>query len=105
MDTNLTYVAVVARGSPYVKILAFKHNENKLHLLYNLNVCPTLANPDNLESNPDQSYLDLPCATKLSSDCLFMTVTSFSGEVKLLKLPPIINPMREDEAAQPPLTQ
>lgn len=53
MDTKLTYVSVVARGSPFVRILAFKHNENKLYHLYNLNVCPTLPNPDNLEMNAD----------------------------------------------------
>ena len=68
MDTKLTYAAVVARGSPIVKILAFKHNENKLQLLYNLNASPNLANPDNLEMNPDQTYLDLPCEVKLSLD-------------------------------------
>jgi len=53
METKLIYVAVVARGSPYVRILAFKHSENKLHHLYNINMCPTLPNPDNLETNPD----------------------------------------------------
>lgn len=40
MDTKLTYVSVVARGSPFVKILAFKHNESKLVHLYNLNIAP-----------------------------------------------------------------
>jgi len=49
----LTYVSVIARGSPFVRILAFKHNENKLIHLYNLNISPALANPDNLEMNPD----------------------------------------------------
>jgi hypothetical protein len=53
MDTKLTYATVIARGNPFVKILVFKHNENKLIHLYNLNACPNLANPDNLESNPD----------------------------------------------------
>ena len=60
MDTKLTYVAVIGRGSPIVKIVCFKQNENKLAHIYNLNVCPTLQNPDSLEANPDQSYLDLP---------------------------------------------
>ena len=68
MDTKLTYVSVIARGSPFVKILAFKHNENKLQHLHNLNVCSTLANPDNLEMNVDQTYLDLPSETKISMD-------------------------------------
>lgn len=97
MDTKLTYVSVVARGSPFVRILAFKHNENKLYHLYNLNVCPTLPNPDNLEMNADQSYLELPSETKMSMDCQFMSITSFGGEVKLIKMPHIINPMRDDE--------
>eukprot|EP00347_Sterkiella_histriomuscorum_P023831 403333237 len=105
MDTKLTYVSVIARGSPIVKILAFKHNENKIYHLYNLNVCPTLANPDNLEMNVDQSYLELPSETKISMDFQFMSVTSFSGEVKLIKLPAIINPMRDDEPTQAPPSQ
>lgn len=101
MDTKLTYLAVTARGSPFVKICCFKNNENKLVHIYSLNTCPSLSNPDNLEMNPDQIYLDLPCETSISLDCVFMTVTSFSGEVKVLKLPPIINPFRgEDSHAQ-----
>jgi len=68
LDTKLTYVSVVARGSPFVKILVFKHNENKLYHIYNLNACPSLANPESLESNPDQSYLELPAEAKLSPD-------------------------------------
>lgn len=97
LDTKLTYAAVIARGSPFVKIIAFKHNENKIIHLYNLNICPSLANPDNLEMNPDQSYLELPCETVLSLDALFMTVTSFNGEVKLIKMPPVINPLKDEE--------
>lgn len=99
MDTKLTYVSVIARASPVLKILAFKHNENKLYHLYNLNLCPLLLNPDTLEQNPDQSYLDLPSEAKFSLDCIFLTVTTFSGEVKLLKMPPIISPLRGDEVA------
>jgi hypothetical protein len=34
VGTQLTYVAVVARGTPIVQILIFKHNENKLRHLY-----------------------------------------------------------------------
>jgi hypothetical protein len=97
IDTKLTYVTVVARASSIVRILAFKHNENKLYHLYNLNVCPTLANPDSLDSNPEQSYLDLPSEAKLSPDNAFLVVTSFNGEVKLLKMPAIINPTRDSD--------
>ena len=46
LDTKLTYVSVVARANPVVKIIVFKHNENKLYHIYNLNTCPSLANPD-----------------------------------------------------------
>jgi len=51
IDTKLTYVAVVARGSPVVSIVCFKHNENKLYSFYSLNTAPTLDNPDALEQN------------------------------------------------------
>lgn len=97
VDTRLTYVAVVARASPIVKVLVFKHNENKLYHIYNLNVCPALANPDALDSNPDQSYLDLPSEAKLSYDVAFLAVTTFGGEVKVLKMPAIINPVRDSD--------
>ena len=108
VDTKLTYLTVVARASPVIRILAFKHNENKLYHLYNLNVCPSLANPDNLDANPDQSYLDLPSEAKLSPDNAFLVVTSFNGEVKLFRMPAIINPTRESDepvAANPATLQ
>lgn len=97
MDTKLTYVTVVARANPVVRILAFKHNENKLIHLYNLNMCPTLANPDSLDSNPEQSYLDLPSEAKLSADVSLMAVTTYNGDVKLIKMPAIINPLRDSD--------
>ncbi len=97
IDTRLTYVTVVARASPIVRILVFKHNENKLYHLYNLNVCPSLANPDSLDANADQSYMDLPSEAKLSPDNAFLVVTSFSGEIKLFRMPAIINPVRESD--------
>ena len=49
VDTRLIYAAVVARGSPVITVVCFKHNENRFHTLYTLNVCPTLENPDALE--------------------------------------------------------
>jgi hypothetical protein len=90
-------VAVIARANPIVKVLVFKHSENKLYHIYNLNACPSLANPDSLDSNPEQSYLDLPSEVKLSQDALFMTIITYNGEIKVVKMPPIINPTREDE--------
>ena len=101
VDTRLTYVAVVARANPIVKILVFKHNENKLYHIYNVNTCPALANPDALDSNPEQSYLDLPSEAKLSYDVAFLAVTTFGGEVKVLKMPAIINPVRDSDDSAP----
>lgn len=93
IDTKLTYVAVVARGSPVVSIVCFKHNENKLYSFYSLNTAPTLDNPDALEQNEGQTYLELPAETKLSLDCEFMSIISFDGAVKVVKMPEIIDPM------------
>ena len=36
----------------------------------------------------------------MSQDAQFLAVVSFNGEVKLFKLPPIINPLRDEEQAQ-----
>ena len=101
LDTKLTYVSVIARANPVIKILIFKHSENKFYHIYNLNSCPNLPNPDQLDSNPEQSYLDLPAEAKLSSDAGFLAITTFGGEVKLIKLPAIINPFRESDDPQP----
>ena len=101
LDTKLTYVSVVARANPIVKILIFKHSENKLYHVYNLNTCPTLPNPDSLDSNPDQSYLELPSEAKLSPEASFLAITTFGGEVKLIKMPAIINPFRESDDPTP----
>jgi hypothetical protein len=51
IDTRLIYAAIVARGSPIVSIVCFKHNENKLYHIYSINACPELENPDALETN------------------------------------------------------
>ena len=93
---------MVARANPVVKIVLFKHNENKLYHIYNLNTLPSLANPDSLDANSEQSYLELPSEARLSQDALFMTINTFGGEVKVVRLPAIINPARDsDEAANP----
>ena len=42
VGTQLSYVAVIARGSPLINILVFKHNENKLKRMYSLNLLPEL---------------------------------------------------------------
>lgn len=94
---------MIARANPVVKVLIFKHNENKLHHTYNLNTCPTLANPDSLDANAEQSYLDLPAEVKLSPDVSFMAITTFGGEVKLVRMPPIISPTRDSDEAPTPV--
>jgi len=98
IDTKLTYAAITARGSPFVSIVAFKHNENKIYHLYSLNTCPELENPDSLENNPKQSYMMLPHNTKISLDGEFMSVTSFDGRVRVVKMPAIIDPIQNEKA-------
>ena len=51
VGTQLTYAAIIARGSPFVNILIFKHNENKIRRLYSLNVLPEMPNPEQPELN------------------------------------------------------
>lgn len=102
LDTKLTYIAVAARANPIIKILVMKHNENKMYHIYNINTSPALPNTDQLDANPDQSYLELPAEVKLSLDVQFLTFTTFAGDVKLVRMPPIINPTREsDEPVNP----
>mmetsp|Transcript_27083 Transcript_27083/g.33616 ORF Transcript_27083/g.33616 Transcript_27083/m.33616 type:complete len:119 (+) Transcript_27083:522-878(+) len=105
VGAQLTYVAVVARGSPIVNILAFKHNENKLRRLYSLNVMPELANPECPEQNEKQTYHEFPYAVKMSMDGVFLSVTLMNGAVKLIKMPPVLNPLEGDQKASelPPL--
>lgn len=91
---------MVARGSPIVNILAFKHNENKLRRLYSLNVMPELANPETPEINERQTYHEFPSAVKLSMDGVFLSVTLMNGAVKLIKMPPVLNPLEGESKAQ-----
>ena len=93
IDTRLTYIAVIARGSPVISIIAFKQNENKLYHLNSINMCPELENTDELEKNEGQTYRMLPSEGKLSQDCEFLQVTNFDGCVVLVKMPPIIDPL------------
>ena len=43
----------------------------------------------------------MPSEAKLSPDVVFMVITTFGGEVKLIKMPAIINPFRESDDPQP----
>lgn len=47
-DSKLTFAIVIARSSPIIKFLLFKHSENKLFHLYSMN---TQTEFD--ESNPE----------------------------------------------------
>jgi hypothetical protein len=70
-----------------------KNNDNKIHHLYSANVCPEIENPDNLENNEGQTYGQLPSEANLSMDCEFLSVTSFDGTIKIIKMPAIIDPI------------
>lgn len=93
MGTQLTYVAVAARGSAAVHILVFKHHDCKFKHLYSFNMEPTMANPEQPELNADQKYSKFPYTVNLSLDCAFLAVTLCNGEVKILKMPPVLSPM------------
>ena len=56
-------------------------------------MCPGLANQAEPELNEKQSYSKFPYEVKLSMDCVFLSVTLADGEVKVLKMPPILSPM------------
>jgi len=98
VGTQLTYIAVVARGSPIVNIIIFKNNENKMRLLHTFNICKDLATPEDPESTPHQSYQEFPHQVKLSVDCVFLAVTMLNGEVNLIKMPPVLSPLSDDQA-------
>lgn len=85
-------MAVAARGNASVNIVVFKHSDCKFKHLYAINFIPELANPENPELNPDQKYSKFPFEVKLSMDCSFLAVTLANGEVKVLKMPPLLSP-------------
>ena len=39
----------------------------------------------------------MPSEAKISPDVAFLVITTFGGEVKLVKMPPVINPFRESD--------
>ena len=100
VGSQLSYVAVIARGSPLINILAFKHNENKFKRLYSLNLLPDLVNPEQPELNDKQSYLEFPYEVKLSMDGVFLAVTQLTGAVKLIKMPAVLNPLEADKTSE-----
>jgi hypothetical protein len=54
---------------------------------------PELLNPETPELNSEQKYSKFPFEVKLSLDCVFMAVTLANGEVKIIKMPPILSPL------------
>lgn len=108
VGTQLTYVAVAARGLATVHILVFKHSDCKIRHLYSFNLCPDLANPDEPELNSQQKYSKFPYEVKLSPECAFLSVTLANGEVKVIRMPAVLNPLEpaapeaQSHASQPP---
>ena len=47
----------------------------------------------------------LPAEVNLSAEGEFLTVTTFDGTIKVIKMPPIIDPIMGDPAAQPTQVQ
>ena len=81
-------------------IVVFKHSDCKFKHVYSFNMCPELANPETPELNDKQTYARFPYEVKLSVDCVFLAVVLCNGEVKLLKMPQIFNPLGEAPPAQ-----
>jgi hypothetical protein len=96
IDTRLTYAAIIARGSPIINVVVFKHNENKMYKIYSINCCPELENPLHLEQNDKQTYNMLPCNSMFSMDGEFLHTTSYDGRVRVVKMPPIIDPISNE---------
>jgi hypothetical protein len=96
LDSRLVYVAVVARASPIVSILCYRHSENKLHHCYSINTNTEipLDKLEEIETVENISYSKMPAEVSLSPDCEFMSITTFDGEVKVLKMPPVFDPLQ-----------
>jgi hypothetical protein len=58
-------------------------------------LCANVENETIPESTPKQSYKEFPMEVNISPECSFLTVTLYTGEVKVLKMPPILNPLKE----------
>jgi len=91
LDTNLVIVAVCARGSGYINIFFYKNNESKLFHHYKLKIA------DPIEAQEDTSADNYPRQVKISADGLYLTITTYSGEVLVLEMPPIPEPKIKKE--------
>lgn len=100
VDTFLSTIVVIARGSPEIKILYNKNNESKMYNYYTIKgISPEVL--DDGVVKPETSYLNFPCKVKISKDGLFLLITTYGGKVHLVKLPDIINPMKKEDIAPP----
>ena len=95
LDSRLVYVAVVARASPIIHVLVYRGSENKFYHAYSLNTCSDIPSDklDEIETVENISYAKMPAEVQLSPDGEFMAVTTFDGEVKVLKMPHIFDPL------------
>ena len=91
-------MSVVARASPIINIFGFKFNENKLYHLHSINMMPNLSEEEvlDVENVADFNYSQLPCEAKLSVDFEFLSVTTYDGTVKVIKMPAILDPISLD---------
>ena len=90
VDTMLSRVVVLSRGSVVLRIYHFKHNENKLYLHYTMNI----AN----DPTPTDSYESLPLHILLSQDALFLAIIKYKGEMVLVELPEPPEPSLKEDA-------
>lgn len=61
-----------------------------------MNLLPEMPNPEQPELNEKQTYLEFPYEVKLSLDGVFLAVTQLTGAVKLIKMPPVLNPLEPE---------
>lgn len=93
VDTYLSTIVVIARGTPDVKILSYKHSESKFYHFYTIKGISKDAAEDG-QAKPETSYLDFPSKIEISKEGLFLLITTYSGAVHLLRLPEPLNPMK-----------
>jgi hypothetical protein len=95
LDSRIVYAAVVARASPIISIVVYRHSENKFHHVYSINTCPDIPvdKLEEIETVENISYAKLPAEVQFSADGEFIAVTTFDGEVKVIKMPPIFDPI------------
>jgi hypothetical protein len=103
VGTQLTFIACVVRGVTKIPVLVFRHNDNKIKHMYSVTgLCQNIENEFAPESIPKQSYKEFPMEVSFSPECSFLTVTMYTGEIKVCKMPPILNPLKDTDQSAPP---